>query len=877
MRERTNKVNINKIKDKLEDLFRQHRIVFWNDANSEFEDDLSECVPDDVGIVRPDDVGQFRSKVLMEIEQTDKKFLVYSGKSEPEPEEDWLLDIRLYSYQFRADVASMITEELGLKQYHLREHIAKRNKFFANKQRLARLKEIISPDDEQDDIDRKILAVLTKAENDRFFDIVHAVYNAFPSDEGLDAKPEGFASIEKMDMEDVFWKFAGEYFGYNSDNPNLRHLLTCLFISDLSLMLGEKLCQSVRQFVLPPGHCRNAAVCMSEWRDSVRMLESYDLLSSKLADELNIESYLRQIPFETPRDINALKDLLTFPATEKICARAIKEYILSHETTIDKKFVISFCRHRQGLHWSNKNLGGEIIPRDSYWSVYEAFIAITEFMADKITYRDGFSYNSKEDLFGDYTKKLYIFDRYYRAFCEHADFVKGQGWDILKELKEKIEDLYKNWFLIPLTQSWENKINLGAWCVDNVVNQYEFFDKYPKAKAGDKNATVFVIISDGLRYEAAAEIAEKLNSRYRFKADKKAMLGVIPSNTSLGMAALLPHSKITFSPDGSVLVDGKVCASIEQRSEHLSGYNALAIKGDELVSKKREDARELVRDKHIVYLYHNTIDAVGDDAKKEGKVFTAVREAIKEICDMVSFVVNSLNASNVFVTADHGFVFSGGAPGQPERNQESFKDKGSYSVIKKRYLLGQKMPDLDFAHSDKVSNTAGVSSDSDMKFAVPKGMSLFYFTGGAKYFHGGLSLQEVVIPVIAVEQIHGKEKEKTREKSVGVQVLGQAHRITTGKHRFELLQIEAVSERVRPVTFKIGVYDIDEPVTDIQTVSFASASQEISERKREVMLTLKNVDFPSGKTYRLILRNADTDIEEQSIPIRIERVFTSDF
>jgi len=51
----------------------------------------------------------------------------------------------------------------------------------------------------------------------------------------------------------------------------------------------------------------------------------------------------------------------------------------------------------------------------------------------------------------------------------------------------------------------------------------------------------------------------------------------------------------------------------------------------------------------------------------------------------------------------------------------------------------------------------------------------------------------------------------------------------------------------------------------------------MADRKKEVVLTLKNVNFAGGKTYRLILRNAETDIEEQSIPVRIDRVFTSDF
>lgn len=54
-----------------------------------------------------------------------------------------------------------------------------------------------------------------------------------------------------------------------------------------------------------------------------------------------------------------------------------------------------------------------------------------------------------------------------------------------------------------------------------------------------------------------------------------------------------------------------------------------------------------------------------------------------------------------------------------------------------------------------------------MQFAIPKGMSLFNFIGGSRYFHGGRSLQEVIVPVITVEQIRGKEKERTRDKCVG--------------------------------------------------------------------------------------------------------------
>jgi len=35
--------------------------------------------------------------------------------------------------------------------------------------------------------------------------------------------------------------------------------------------------------------------------------------------------------------------------------------------------------------------------------------------------------------------------------------------------------------------------------------------------------------------------------------------------------------------------------------------------------------------------------------------------------------------------------------------------------------------------------------------------------------------------------------------------------------------------------------------------------------------------FSNTKKYRLVFRNANTDIDEQSIPVRIDRAFTSDF
>jgi hypothetical protein len=70
--------------------------------------------------------------------------------------------MRLYSASFSADRASMLLSALGLTQQSLRQNLAERAKFFASRERLERLKELVSPSDAELDIDRKIIAVFAK-------------------------------------------------------------------------------------------------------------------------------------------------------------------------------------------------------------------------------------------------------------------------------------------------------------------------------------------------------------------------------------------------------------------------------------------------------------------------------------------------------------------------------------------------------------------------------------------------------------------------------------------------------------------------------------------------------------------------------------------
>jgi len=651
--------------------------------------------------------------------------------------------------------------------------------------------------------------------------------------------------------------------------------LTCLLVTDLAYALGEALPDSLKHFVLPYSNQSNVAVCLAQWRDSSSKGQSYDNLSGMMAEALGLESLLNNIGLDT------LLSAETFLDVEKVLARKLRDRVIQTADTINADEITQMAQGRQDKHWANTRLEDRPeVPRRALSAVYEAIIKAVEFFELKNIHSEGFEYKTAKEIYNAYCNELYRFDQFYRLFCEHAEIAESQGWGLLKDLQEQVEAAYCNWYLESLALKWGQLVSPGQWKIDGVDNQFDFYKRFVALVSGKRESrgtvTGYVIISDAFRYEAAKELTRILNSKYRFVADIKSILGVLPSYTSLGMAALIPHHKLEYNDNGEILVDGKACSSFQQRNEILSGHNGIAVKAQDLLAMRKEEGRALVRDKKTVYIYHNTIDAMGDSMSTEGQTIRAVRQAINELADLVRYVINNLNGSRIFVTADHGFLYTDTKPDETDKNKLLEKPDSAVKVHK-RFLIGRDLPDIDDSYAGKLSATAGIDPESDMAFVLPKGLSLFYFTGGARFVHGGMSLQEIVVPVVVAGRVRGTKVEKTRPREVKVQILGTNFRITTNRHRFQLLQTDAVSERVKAVTVKVAVYDSDKPVTNIESVTFDSSSDNIADRTKWITLSLQNIAYSREKTYRLVLRNSETGIEMQSVDVRIDRAFTDDF
>jgi hypothetical protein len=88
--------------------------------------------------------------------------------------------MRLYGASFSADRASMLLADLELTRQSLRQHLAVRARFFASRDRLDRLKRLVTPADTALDIDRKIIAVLARADQPEFFNVLISLFDAMP-------------------------------------------------------------------------------------------------------------------------------------------------------------------------------------------------------------------------------------------------------------------------------------------------------------------------------------------------------------------------------------------------------------------------------------------------------------------------------------------------------------------------------------------------------------------------------------------------------------------------------------------------------------------------------------------------------------------------
>jgi len=306
----------------------------------------------------------------------------------------------------------------------------------------------------------------------------------------------------------------------------------------------------------------------------------------------------------------------------------------------------------------------------------------------------------------------------------------------------------------------------------------------------------------------------------------------------------------------------------------LAGYNGMAVQAETVKAWSREEGREALKDQQLVYVYHNVVDARGDSASTESETFNAVEDAIEELTELTRKIMMHFNTSTVLVTADHGFLFQHSKLEAADRT--SLADKPSNALkSKKRYVIGHDLPDAKDAWCGSTKDTAGTTSDT--RFWIPKGANRFHFVGGARFVHGGAMPQEIVVPVLTVKQLRGEKAENRSKRKVGVISPKSSLKMVNNIQRFDLMQTEAVSDQVLPVTISVAIYKDAEKVSSEEMVTFDSTSDSMTERVKQVRLSLSGKDFDRKRDYFLVLKDKDLNTEIERYRVVIDLAFTDDF
>lgn len=835
--------------------YYNRRIIFWHDEDQSFTDVVDLIQLDNVKIVKLTGTNNFEVKKLLTIDDLQNNYLIYNPISYDNSEDNWLLDIELYSEEYRADDISMKMSLLHVENTpKMRKAMVCYKKFFENEKRVSTLRKMGKKYNSPLDLHIDIIGVLCDVKVPSFKDIVISVLsNSLDFENNVCIK-----NIKKFGNINAFNELLLKYTGYNfNDSGSLNQLAKHILITALANNIGNNQLKGLEQYIndTTKPSCYDL---VKYWIDSCNNSNLQEIMRT-VHDDLHLGTRFNTLDIE----ILAKADVFT-SINEIILTRFFTE-INDNVLRIDLIFQINDKRRTSS--WID-------LTKDYFDCLY--YIAKMESFYRE--FQDKFDVVEPTKLLELYTESAYKFDTYYRKF--HLAFNKTKLIsensnlnDLLKQSAQWVETSYQNWYLEKFNNSWTKAISkdlseLGY--VGKITKQRDFYKNYVKS-GGSK---VFVIISDALRYEVAKELLSKLIHETNGSGDINAMQSIFPSTTEFGMARLLPNKEISVKEDMKVLVDGYSSDGRNNREKILKLENtkSVALKFEDLSKMQASKRRESANGMEVIYIYHDTIDAIGDKAPTQSKVFEACQTAIDEITWLIKTITNDMNGTNILITSDHGFLYTYQPLDETQRINKSIF-KGDIYKYSKRYVLAS---DVENDYLTRINMSKEIKG-LEMVGYSPVGTTRIQKSGGGENFvHGGISIQEMIVPVITYKNIRVTSKKFKEVKSVELVLLTESNKITNLIFSLEFLQKTPLGEKIIASTYSLYFIDSNgEVISDKQSIIADKSSEDTKDRIFRVNFHLKQLNFDRKLPYKLVIKNEiDEPIE---IDFEIDIIFQSNF
>lgn len=359
------------------------------------------------------------------------------------------------------------------------------------------------------------------------------------------------------------------------------------------------------------------------------------------------------------------------------------------------------------------------------------------------------------------------------------EFAAGEDHQGLEKLITKAEQRYTE-VGSELAKHFVTHFAKAKHPIKGLLRQRDVFEKLVKPHLGEgKVAYVWV---DALRYEMARELSRLLADD--FTLEVQPAIGTMPTITEIGMAALLPkahESAKVVSVGGGKLgleIAGKIIKDRKDRvgflKEH-AGVSVFDAKLDDLLPKPGKKVKDGIQNNQLILITSQEIDELGEaDNMAQARlqidgVLSHLRRGVRVLADH--------GIKTIVLVADHGHLFA-------DEIGEDMKIEapgGKVEDLHRRVWVGV---GGNSEPSYLRASLASLGVEGDYDLATPWTFAVFKSKGGGRaYFHGGLSPQELIVPVVVM---HSAAKISTPSAGIQWKLTPGTPKLTT---RFFSVQI----------------------------------------------------------------------------------------
>ncbi|MDQ6877192.1 MAG: PglZ domain-containing protein [Candidatus Dormibacteraeota bacterium] len=499
---------------------------------------------------------------------------------------------------------------------------------------------------------------------------------------------------------------------------------------------------------------RRTTDLLTAWQGDPRYRDDYGSLAREIDEELGLRSTLKWT--------NQLANCIATPAIEEVVFTEAVRLLGAGDATAagilaEGRLRISPWVQPQGPS------GEDWATTARKWRAVQAtadlLIAVGDSRPPKLS--------DSAALLDWYVQIGWKVDRAHRRFEVARNDLRILG--VLEPPFTAARGVYDQWLDSTLL-AFTTAIEKSGFDAGSHVRQGDIHAKWVRDAAGP----VAYVWVDALRYELGIDLREGLRADGH-TVDLHAAVAAVPTITPVGMANLTPAAGagLTLELDGGDLiirVSGAKVANVSDRVARLRaahGDKVLDRTLDSVAGQGEKELKRSVGDANLLLVRSQELDSAGESGMLNAawSQFNAVLELLRNLVARLG----QAGVRRIVITADHGFVTLSRGLG-PDRAIDP--PAGGTGDLHRRGWIGKGASTTPSTLRVAVAST-GIPSDLDV--IVPRGLAVFRAGGSKQFFHGGLSPQELLIPVIVVDT---QPAPAPKELAVEISIAGG--RITTG-------------------------------------------------------------------------------------------------